>query len=304
MPSWYRRIDIRMWGDQRFRALSSPNPNAQTLWIYLLTGPHTEAIPGLSIAGEAMLAEALGWSLKAFREAFREAFAKGLVKADWQARVLWIPNAIRYNPPESPNVVKSWGKLFDRVPECELKAEAWRGLKAFVEGLGEGFREAFLKGFGEGYGESPSPSPSPTLSPTPAPTPEVHSSAPEDGSRPVAGPEALSLAGDLAGLMLGNNPKAKIPSKLDRWAQEIDRCHRIDGYSWQEIEAVLRWSQADDFWRSNVLSGATLRRQMGKLTLAMKRGSGGNGHSPGRAALLAEQAERLRTLKQEAESDV
>src|SRR3990172_698570 len=40
----YRKIDIRMWGDAKFCALSE---KARYLWIYLLTGDHTTSLPGL-----------------------------------------------------------------------------------------------------------------------------------------------------------------------------------------------------------------------------------------------------------------
>src|SRR2546427_3847788 len=51
----YRKIDTRMWGDCRFRELSSPSPSAKYLWMFLLTGPHTSNIPGLSRGGEMRL---------------------------------------------------------------------------------------------------------------------------------------------------------------------------------------------------------------------------------------------------------
>lgn len=141
----YRKIHVPMYADAKFRALSRPQPCAQWLWVYMLTGPHTTAIPGLSSVGEAALAESVGWKLEAFREAFGELFAKGMAKADWEARVLWVPNAVRYNPPESPNVIKGWAKAYEEIPACALKVVAFTTLKAFVEGLGEGFREAFAK---------------------------------------------------------------------------------------------------------------------------------------------------------------
>src|SRR5262249_21992676 len=145
----FRKIDVRMWGDARFLALSRPQPNAQTLWVYLLTGPHTTSIPGLFAAGGAALAEALGWPLKAFREAFGEAHSQGMVKADFSARVVWIPKAINYNPPESANVVKSWRAYWDEIPECGLKVQAHEHLKGFLKGYGEGFAEALQKACGK-----------------------------------------------------------------------------------------------------------------------------------------------------------
>lgn len=145
----YSAVSRRMWVDEKFRRLSAPPPNGQTLWFYLLTGPELGCIPGLYAAGEMALAEALGWPLEGFREAFGEVFREGLVKADWKARVVWVPNAIRHNPPASPNVVRSWRSAFDELPDSKLKAEALCGLKTFVEGMGEGFRKGFAEAFGQ-----------------------------------------------------------------------------------------------------------------------------------------------------------
>lgn len=142
----YRKIDVRMWGDGKFRALSSPPASGKYLWIFLLTGPHTTNLPGLFRSGEKALAEELDWPLEGFREGFAELSREGLAKADWNARVVWVPNAIKYNPPDNPNVVKSWRHSWDEIPECSLKVEAFERLKEFTKGLGEGFAKAFLEG--------------------------------------------------------------------------------------------------------------------------------------------------------------
>lgn len=125
--------------------LSRPQPNAYTLWLYLLSCPLSTNVPGIFRAGEAALAEDLGWELEAFRKVFLEVIREGLAKYDAAARVVWLPNAIKYNTPESPNVVKSWRNPWDEIPECALKNEAWRVLKVFVEDIGEGFAKAFAK---------------------------------------------------------------------------------------------------------------------------------------------------------------
>lgn len=141
----YRKIDVRMWGDERVRRLTPPPPCGQSLWVYLLTNANTTNLPGIYRAGEAQLAEELKWPLKAFREAFAEVQREGLAEADWTARVVWIRGAIKYNAPESPNVVKSWGPQWDEVPECAVKSKAYQHFKGFIEGFGEGFAKAFLK---------------------------------------------------------------------------------------------------------------------------------------------------------------
>ena len=135
----HAKVDVRIWDDERVRRLSPIPPCGQGLWIRLLVSRHRSPIPGLLCVGEAALAEELGWPLEAFREAFRE----GLVEADWKARVLWFPNAGKYNRPESPNVVKAWRIPWDETPECGLKVKAFYVLKDFTEGLGEAFAKAF-----------------------------------------------------------------------------------------------------------------------------------------------------------------
>lgn len=120
----HRRISVRMWGDEKFRALSAPPPNAQTLWVYLLTGEHTGRIPGVFRAGEASLAEALGWSLKAFRRCFQELESRHMATADWTRRLVFLRNAVRHNLPQSPNVVLGWHREFRNLPDCLLRDEA------------------------------------------------------------------------------------------------------------------------------------------------------------------------------------
>lgn len=145
--SRYRKIEVKTWSDEKFRELSPLLPSGQALWFFLLTGPHTGPIPGMFRAGRAAMAEELGWPQEDFDKAFQEAFQLGMVKADFKARFVWLPNAIKHNKPESPNVVKSWGREFDLLPECELKAEAFEELKAFIFGLGEAYAKAFREVF-------------------------------------------------------------------------------------------------------------------------------------------------------------
>lgn len=140
----HRKIDVKMWGDEKFVALSKPKPNAQTLWVFLLTGPQTTAAPGLFSAGEAALAEALDWPLPAFRRCFRELADKQMAKADWRARVVWIPKAVLYNPAENPNTVKAWRRAIAEIPECPLRDEAETALRK-----ASGFPEVFELGMEE-----------------------------------------------------------------------------------------------------------------------------------------------------------
>lgn len=118
-------------------------PCGQGLWLYLITGPHTTAIPGLFRAGRAGMAEELGWPVEAFDKAFQEASSQGMVKADFEHRVVWLPNAIKHNKPASPNVVTSWAAGLELIPECDLKTEALAGLGAFLGTLDSSYLKTF-----------------------------------------------------------------------------------------------------------------------------------------------------------------
>jgi hypothetical protein len=142
--SWYRKVEIKLYGDEKFRKLSPITPCGQGLWLYLITGPHTTSLPGLFSAGRAALAEQLAWPQEDFDKAFEEVLRQGMAKADFQNRVIWIPKALRHNQPASPNVVKSWVKHLDSIPECELKREAMAAITTFLRTLSPGFLAAFL----------------------------------------------------------------------------------------------------------------------------------------------------------------
>ena len=141
----YAKVDVRIWDDDKVKAMTPIPPCGQGLWIRLLVSRHRSSVPGLLCVGEAALAEEFGWTVEDFRKAFDEAKREGLVKADWKARVVWIPKAWKYNSPESPNVVRSWRIPWDETPECSLKLEIYQCLKVFVEGFKEGFRKAFTE---------------------------------------------------------------------------------------------------------------------------------------------------------------
>lgn len=72
---------------------------------------------------------------------------------------------------------------------------------------------------------------------------------------------------------------ARLPDKppadettLQRWAADIERIHRIDGYEWELISRVLKFSQSDLFWQRNILSGAKFRKQFVTLMSHMGKG--------------------------------
>jgi hypothetical protein len=80
--------------------------------------------------------------------------------------------------------------------------------------------------------------------------------------------DQVRLANLLYTLILVKDPKAKKP-KLQSWAEHIDLMLRLDKRTPGEIEAVIRFCQADDFWCSNILSTKKLREKFTALLAKM-----------------------------------
>jgi len=101
----------------------------------------------------------------------------------------------------------------------------------------------------------------------------------------------------LRGMIMGNNPRAKVPddkeddSLMQKWALEMDRLHRLGppggtkGYTWNEIKAIIDFCMDDSFWRANILSPSKLRKQVVILENKMKErdkvGKAGSAPKPG-----------------------
>lgn len=94
--------------------------------------------------------------------------------------------------------------------------------------------------------------------------------ASQDGFQPdrkVAPEPAQRLARILLELVIGNNPAGRLARSaarlkadtIARWALSIDKLNRIDAMTWQEIEVMIKWCQADPFWSRNILGADNLR---------------------------------------------
>lgn len=133
-----------MHNDERYRELTRPKPNGQSLWGYLIFGPRTVTIPGLIPVGLSTVAEDLRWPLTGTRRAWEEITGQGMAYADWFAPLIWLPNAPKHNPPQSLNVVKAWRRSYeDDLPPCHLKDEAGLKAYAFLQGIDQAFADAF-----------------------------------------------------------------------------------------------------------------------------------------------------------------
>jgi hypothetical protein len=119
---------------------------------------------------------------------------------------------------------------------------------------------------------------------TPGPLPDKSRTTPAKGKgreekkeeKKSFSSDSLRLSGLLANLIAENNLQNRSvqpgtrEQSIQGWAVDIDRMLRLDSRTPEETEEVIRWCQEDSFWRSNILSASSLRKQFDKLTLQMQ----------------------------------
>jgi hypothetical protein len=142
----YRKIDVRIWNDAKFCSLSE---RGKLAFFFLLTHPHLTMVGAMRASIPGLAAE-VGMDLEVFQKAFREISAKSMAALDENTCFLWLPNFLKYNRPESPNVVRAWPQALELLPECEMKSALCGALRSMTEGLSISFREAYAEVFGKG----------------------------------------------------------------------------------------------------------------------------------------------------------
>ncbi len=141
--SRYHNIHCRIWNDDKFPFTSD---DCQLCFFHLLTTPISTQF-GLFKTSIPALAAEKRWPEKRYLKAFQEALEKGFVKHNEKHQIIWIPRFLKYNKPNNPNVLISWGKAFNELPECELKLEFYQYFEVYLKDFSESFQEAFQKAF-------------------------------------------------------------------------------------------------------------------------------------------------------------
>lgn len=96
-----------------------------------------------------------------------------------------------------------------------------------------------------------------------------------NSSSPKFSEEDFSTAEWIYSKLLEMNPTHKEPN-LTQWANTIRLMREQDKRADAEIRDLFTWANQDDFWSTNILSPATLRKQWDKLVI--KRGKSMVGH--------------------------
>ena len=64
--------------------------------------------------------------------------------------------------------------------------------------------------------------------------------------------------------MVQNNPEAKKPN-YQQWADDIRKMVELDGRKLDQVQGMIDWSQADEFWKTNILSAKKLREKYDQM---------------------------------------
>lgn len=149
----YRKIDPRIWNDEKFRLLGD---DGQLIFLFLLTHPSQTALGAMRATMEGLAIEKR-WTVKRFQGPFEKILQCGMAVYDEDVACIWLPKFVRYNEPESPNVVSGWLKALNFIPECALRrraiVQAGHAVRSLEDKRGA-FKEAFAKAFPEEYAEA------------------------------------------------------------------------------------------------------------------------------------------------------
>ena len=140
----YRKVDPRIWNDSKFLSLSDQE---QLTFLYLLTHPNLTMLGMLRTKKEAIFYER-GWDISACRSVWQTLCQLGLIVYD-DVGLVWIPNFLKYNEPESPSVVKSWRNVLDLLPECPVYFRGVSAAYQYCKARSSAFEQAFRQSVGQ-----------------------------------------------------------------------------------------------------------------------------------------------------------
>lgn len=291
MAREHAQVRIDIWNDDDFRRLTRA---AQLLYIQLLTSA-TLNYSGVADWRPKRLSPLSGDGSPAEVVAAAAELREGLfIVTDDDTEEVLIRSFLKHDGLlQKPNVTKAMVAAFGSVASGELRGvivhELTKLAQRFPEWRAFGMQEVhdllrrdsvdpstlvengdgkgLLKGSGKGSEIdasllTPSPSTNSTLL-TPS-TSDAEASDSEEFD-----PEVHRLCDLLAELVRGNGHKVDTVGLS--WWRACERLMRIDGRTPEQIEWIIRWATANEFWLANIRSMPKLREKFQTLVLQSQR---------------------------------
>ncbi len=140
MAARYRKIDPRIWTDEKFRRLT---PEQQRIALYILTAQSNRI--GLFSFSPGKASEDLGTLPQTFQKGFQKVCQTLHWEWDSSSRVLYLPTWWKYNQPENANNVIGNLKDLDDIPETSLLERFSTNSAYLPEGLVETYTQTLAK---------------------------------------------------------------------------------------------------------------------------------------------------------------
>ncbi len=145
MAQKYRKIDPRIWRDEKFRKF---NQQQKLLALYVLTAQSNRI--GIFVFSLGQASEELEVPVAALTKVFDAVVAGLKWKWDATARVLFIPKWWKYNPPENANNVIGNLKDLDDLPESPLIQQFCKNTIYLFGNILETFTRTLLERYPKG----------------------------------------------------------------------------------------------------------------------------------------------------------
>ncbi|PGB25360.1 hypothetical protein COM06_17600 [Bacillus toyonensis] len=251
----YRHVQTSFWSDARVS--EEMTPEDKYFYLYLMTNEHTKQIGVYQITRKQIAFE-LGYSIETVK-ALLERFVSyhKLVMYNEETREICLVNWGKYN-------LNKGGKPIEDCIKKELKSIKDLSLVKMV--LEKTENTSLVNKVSVYAGLDDTSHDTSTI----RGQKEKEKEKEKKTSCQKFSTSDLENAKLLFELMLQNNPSAKEPN-LEKWANDFRLMREKDNRTDEAIKYLINWTQKDDFWSTNILSPAKLRKQFDALVVKIKK---------------------------------
>lgn len=249
----YRNIQMSFWTDAKVEDDFSPEDKYIYLWC--MTNPHTN-LCGCYEVSIKQVAHEVGYEKDSVEKVLKRLDEQhGVIRYNAMTKELLVLNWYRYHWSDSEKLNKPLTSEISKIKDSS-------------------FRDYLIDRYNERDNVTEELDPS--------------ESEPQDSKGFDEEHQAYKAAAYLEKKIRSRIPNKKPATErcLQAWADAFDKCHRLDGYEWDEIGKVLKFSQEDPFWQQNILSGKKFREKyLQLLSKMMARSDSGAKPSASSAAM-------------------
>jgi len=119
-----------LWRDKEFKRLTIEQ---RYVWLHLLTSPARTHFPGLARTTIREVAAVIDLSFKKVSATIAKLTELRWVEFDEAEEVMYLPNGLKYNPPDNPKQLIHWVRVWSSFPDCSLKGQALDALRHACE---------------------------------------------------------------------------------------------------------------------------------------------------------------------------